>query len=282
MSCLLLVHAHPDDETLATGITMASYAAAGHRVRLVTCTLGEEGEVIPPSLRHLAADRGDRLGAHRREELRRAMAVLGVEHELLGDGAGVAYRDSGMAGMPSGRRREAFVNADLGEAAGLLAGRIADLAPDVVVTYERYGGYGHPDHIQAHRVTMAALRLLGSAAPPALGVVTPLSWAREDRAWLAGHVREPGVTVLGEDAAYPPSVVPDEVVTHAVADPAVVPLQAQALRAHATQVSVFDGFYALSNAIAARLSGREAYARLDPATGEFAPRAGVQSGLLPW
>lgn len=284
---LLLVHAHPDDETLATGLTMARYAAAGADVRLLTCTLGEEGEVIPPELRHLAADAQDRLGPYRREELRRAMAVLGVSHEVLGEepAGGPRYRDSGMAGTASAARPEAFANADVDEVARLVAARVAAFSPDVVVTYEEHGGYAHPDHVQAHRVTMAALRLLGHAAPPVLGVVTPRSWAREDRRFLAAAAaagRLPGLVVPGVDDAYPPSVVDDAVVTHVVEAPSLVAVQAAALAEHATQVRVYDGgCYALSNRVAARLSGREAFARLDPATGGFARDAGGRhTGVL--
>ena len=102
---VLFVHAHPDDESLATGISLAHLSAAGHDVRVLTMTLGEEGEVIPPELRHLAADAEDRLGPYRREELRSAMQGLGVAHRVLGEdpGSGVLslYRDSGMAVTPS-------------------------------------------------------------------------------------------------------------------------------------------------------------------------------------
>lgn len=149
---LLFVHAHPDDETLTTGLTMAAYASRTHDVHLLTCTLGEEGEVIPPVLAHLVAGRSNTLGHWRREELRAAMSVLGVSHSVLGEdpGAGVAsrYRDSGMAGTPSAQHPDAFVRADPAEAMALVAAHIRALRPDVVVTYDAQGGYGHPDHIQ--------------------------------------------------------------------------------------------------------------------------------------
>jgi N-acetyl-1-D-myo-inositol-2-amino-2-deoxy-alpha-D-glucopyranoside deacetylase len=301
---LLFVHAHPDDETLTTGVTMSAYAARGHDVHLLTCTLGEEGEVIPPSLAHLGADRDDALGPWRREELRAAMSVLGVAHSVLGEDAerGVAsrYRDSGMAGTPSAERQDAFVRADLVEAAALVAAHIRALRPDVLVTYDEHGGYAHPDHIQTHRVTMAALAAMtaeagagarteaegraetdGVAVPVAYCILTPLSWAMEDRAWLHEHVvarEDVGLTnskciVLQQDAPYPPSVVSDEIVTHVVEEPAFVDIQSRALAKHATQVSLFDGYYALSNRIAGRLSGREGFAQFDPVGGELAPPA---------
>jgi len=279
---LLLVHAHPDDETLTTGLTMAHHVRSGRTVHVVTCTLGEEGEVIPPELAHLDAAHDDVLGPYRREELRCAMATLGVGHEVLGEdpSAGVPsrYRDSGMAGTPSAANPAAFVNADLDEAAGLLADVLRRVRPAAVVTYDRQGGYRHPDHIQAHRVTCAAVASLpAEGRPPLYAVVTPVSWAREDRAWLAGHRLPVGWEVPHAEAAFPPSVVEDDLVTHELLAPELVPVQAQALRCHRTQVTVSDDglAYALSNDIAARLAGREAFALLEPATGALAAAAGV-------
>jgi N-acetyl-1-D-myo-inositol-2-amino-2-deoxy-alpha-D-glucopyranoside deacetylase len=274
---LLTVHAHPDDETLTTGLAMASHVRAGHPVHVLTCTLGEEGEVIPPELAHLDAAHDDTLGAFRREELRAAMEVLGATHEVLGadEQSGVAsrYRDSGMAGTPSAANPAAFVNADLTEAAALVAAVIRKVRPGAVVTYDEQGGYGHPDHIQTHRVTCAAVASLPAAErPPLYAVLTPASWAREDRAWLAGRDLDPGWTLPDPDGDYPPSVVDDRLVTHEVVHPDLVPVQAEALRRHATQVTVSrDGLsYVLSNDIAARLPGREGFALLDPTTGRLA------------
>jgi len=286
---LLFVHAHPDDETLTTGLTMAHYVDAGHDVHVLTCTLGEEGEVIPPRLRPLAADREDRLGPWRREELRRAMDRLGVTHSVLGEdpdsGVLSRYRDSGMAGTPSAAHPEAFAGADLADAAALLAEHLRALDPDVVVTYDEHGGYGHPDHIQTHRVTLEALAGLGAQAPAAYCIVTPQAWAVQDRAWLAAHVgpADPPLHVPAPGEDYPPSVVPDDVPTHVVEAPQLVPVQAAALAEHATQVRVFDGYYALSNDIAARLPGREAFVRVDPRTGRPLAAAGAtrHTGLLP-
>jgi N-acetyl-1-D-myo-inositol-2-amino-2-deoxy-alpha-D-glucopyranoside deacetylase len=300
---LLFVHAHPDDESLTTGVTMAAYAARGHDVHVLTCTLGEEGEVIPAASAHRASDRDDTLGTARREELRAAMAVLGVEHTVLGEdhGRGVAsrYRDSGMADSSSAFHPDAFAMADLGEAAAMVAAHVTALRPDVVVTYDQQGGYCHPDHIQTHRVTMSALSSLSArSAPPALAepegiavpaaycILTPRSWASEDRSWLQENVpsASSSCVVLQQDAPYPPSVVSDEVVTHVVDEPDFVETQRRALAEHRTQVTVHEGYYVLSNNIAARLSGREGFARFDPAAGHLVPAApGVlrRTGLLP-
>ncbi len=297
---LLFVHAHPDDETLTTGITMAAYAGRGHDVHLLTCTLGEEGEVIPAELAHLGSDRDDTLGTRRLEELRAAMAVLGVEHSVLGEdperGVASRYRDSGMADSSSPQHPDAFALADVGEAAAMVATHIRTLRPDVVVTYDAQGGYFHPDHIQTHRVTMSALIALSAenepdngaearsgassastaksaAVPAAYCILTPRSWASQDRRWLLDRVASIGANcvVLQQDAPYPPSVVGDEVVTHAVVEPALVDKQRRALAEHKTQVTVYDGYYGLSNHVAKRLSGREGFARFDPVAGRLVP-----------
>jgi len=166
----------------------------------------------------------------------------------------------------------------------------------VVVTYDQQGGYCHPDHIQTHRVTMSALSAL--SAPPALAevdrmavpaafcILTPRSWASEDRSWLQENVASTSSScvVLQQDAPYPPSVVSDEVVTHLVNEPALVETQSRALAEHKTQVTVYEGYYVLSNNIAARLSGREGFARFDPVAGHLVPAAlGAlrRTGLLP-
>jgi N-acetyl-1-D-myo-inositol-2-amino-2-deoxy-alpha-D-glucopyranoside deacetylase len=167
---LMLVHAHPDDETIMDGATMAKYVAEGAAVCLVTCTLGEEGEVLVEDLAHLAPDQTDDLGSHRLGELKLAMEMLGVTDfsRLGGDGR---YRDSGMAYDAEGRaiprdvlRDGIFWTADLLEAANQLVPVIRDRRPQVLVTYNEIGNYGHPDHIQAHRVAMYATQLAGVAS----------------------------------------------------------------------------------------------------------------------
>src|SRR5689334_10145362 len=162
---MLLVHAHPDDESIGTGATMAKYVAEGAGVTLVTCTAGEMGEILVPDLEHLAADREDRLGEHRREEIAGALKALGVtDHRWLG-GFGT-YRDSGMKWHEDGYaiaadtiHDNAFWHADLREAADHLVPVIREVQPQVLLTYDDFGGYGHPDHIQAHRVAMYAAQL---------------------------------------------------------------------------------------------------------------------------
>jgi N-acetyl-1-D-myo-inositol-2-amino-2-deoxy-alpha-D-glucopyranoside deacetylase len=161
---LLLVHPHPDDEVIGSGATMAHYVADGAHVTLVTCTLGEEGEIWVPELAQLAAAEADQLGGYRFVELERACAALGVtDHRFLG-GAG-HYRDSGMMGLPTNDHPRAFWRADLDEAAGLLAKIMHEVRPQVMITDDDHGFYGHPDHIQAHRVAMRAAELAGDDGP---------------------------------------------------------------------------------------------------------------------
>ncbi len=274
---VVAVHAHPDDETLATGLALAHHAQAGSTVHVITATLGEEGEVIPPELAHLEGS--DDLGPYRMGELAAAMAALGVQHEYLGqrvdpdpatDGVAVPrWRDSGMVGSPASKHPLAFACADLDEVAQVLAHRLREIDADVVLTYDPQGGYGHPDHITTHHVTVAALRLIDPALRPTMyAVATPLSWAVEDRQWLRDNVpTNSGLSVPDADQPYPPSVAPDDHVTHYIVDEVAQRLRVEALRHHLTQVTVYveesggnaAGYFALSNNIAARLRGREGY-----------------------
>jgi N-acetyl-1-D-myo-inositol-2-amino-2-deoxy-alpha-D-glucopyranoside deacetylase len=250
---LLLVHAHPDDETLCTGGTIARYADAGVHVTLVTCTLGEEGEVIPDGLRGLAATSADQLGGYRVGELRAACAALGVsDHRYLG-GIG-RWRDSGMAGTPSNDHPRAFVNGSLDEQVAALAEILAEVGPQAVVTYDGNGGYGHPDHIRAHEVTMAAV----AGAPEVDAVywtVVPHSTLRAGLAALAPFAASGELPFPLPAEGELPSV-PDEVVTTTVDVSRQLPAKIAALRAHATQVSLWEGdgdrrrAYALSNGLA--------------------------------
>ncbi|MGX1756665.1 N-acetyl-1-D-myo-inositol-2-amino-2-deoxy-alpha-D-glucopyranoside deacetylase [Streptomyces lydicus] len=264
---LLLVHAHPDDESIVNGVTMAKYAAEGAQVTLVTCTLGEEGEVIPPELAHLAPDRDDTLGPYRAGELAAAMEALGVtDHRFLG-GPG-RYRDSGMMGAVQNERPDAFWQAPLDEAAADLVAVIREVRPQVLVAYDPHGGYGHPDHIQAHRVAMRGAELAARADfRPELGRAyaigkiywncTPRSVVEEGFARLhaAGH-GFPGVATVDDV----PGVVPDSEVTAALhGDPAQIAAKTAAMRAHYTQIAVDGPFFALSNDLGQPLFGSEHY-----------------------
>jgi N-acetyl-1-D-myo-inositol-2-amino-2-deoxy-alpha-D-glucopyranoside deacetylase len=275
---LLLVHAHPDDESILNGATMAKYAAEGVHVTLVTCTRGEHGEVIPPDLAHLAADQQDRLGEHRVEELAAAMAALGVtDHRLLDEVAGpfepVHYRDSGMAWGPDGQAvaapdtgPDAFSLADVEDAAARLAAVVREVRPQVLVTYEPGGGYGHPDHVQAHRVAMRAVELAEMpgpggepwAIPKVYWSVVPERAARAQLAALTEAGDNPFDGWLG-DGPLPSMFTADELVTTAVDGGAHLDAKTAAMRAHASQIAVDDPFFALSNRVGQPLVATEFY-----------------------
>ncbi|WP_017541851.1 N-acetyl-1-D-myo-inositol-2-amino-2-deoxy-alpha-D-glucopyranoside deacetylase [Nocardiopsis halophila] len=272
---LLLVHAHPDDETIVTGATMAKYAAEGAEVTLVTCTLGERGEVIPPDLAHLAEEREGGLGEHRIGELDKACLALGVrDHRFLG-GAG-RYRDSGMMGAPTNDDPTCFWRADTEEAALALAEVIREVRPQVVVTYDDNGGYGHPDHIQAHRVTLRAFEKAGERALAGQPWQTRKLYAiAQPESRLAEQVarlqREPGPFTAPSEVADIAPGTPDARVTTRVDASAHWAAKALAMRAHATQISVDGERFALSNGIAQEIDAVEHFTLLRGPT----PRPGA-------
>jgi N-acetyl-1-D-myo-inositol-2-amino-2-deoxy-alpha-D-glucopyranoside deacetylase len=264
---LLLVHAHPDDETIGTGATMAKYVAEGAHVTLVTCTLGEEGEVIGDDHAHRAAHLEDSLGEHREIELANAMVELGVtDHRLLG-GAG-RYRDSGMMGTPDNDDPACFWRADLLAAAADLVPVIREVRPQVLVTYDDFGGYGHPDHIQAHRVATYAAAL---AAAPSFRPDLGTAWEIAKVYWTAfpKSVVRQGIEALrasGDDSGFGamdpddlPFACDDELVTTTVVAEEHADAKVAAMRAHATQISVEDGFFALSDNLGSKAMGMEYY-----------------------
>jgi N-acetyl-1-D-myo-inositol-2-amino-2-deoxy-alpha-D-glucopyranoside deacetylase len=308
---LLAVHAHPDDETLATGGLLATWAMSGRAATVVTCTRGELGEVIGPDLAHLEGA-GPALAAHREQELAAALAALGADGLFL-DTVGavggtsdepvrgtsddsVRYTDSGMAWVGVGQAGhtadpppDSFVAVPVEEAAARLAAVIRRLRPSVVVTYEPGGGYGHPDHVRAHDVTMRAVDLAGRAEPasdPPHDVDVVL-WAAVGSAALRSAYQGLGEFSAGmapperarlelPDPAGPlPSVaVPDDLLDLYVDVEPVLGRVVAALRAHQTQVQAVRvddddevasgrirvvGCYALSNNVLVPLLSHEAY-----------------------
>ncbi len=244
------MHAHPDDESITTGGTIARYAAEGVDVTVVTCTLGEEGEIIPPSLDGLGSWAADQLGGYRAGELASACAAMGVSrHRYLG-GIG-RWRDSGMAGTPSAAHPRAFSGGDLDEQAAQLAEILDEVRPQVVVTYDSFGGYGHPDHIRAHEVTMAA-------APKAESVRRVFHTVSSRDAVSAGlaAIRGSSPFQVPDDGELP--TTPDETITTVLDVHAYLAAKTAALRAHETQVSVpAPDHFALSNSIAQPLTPNE-------------------------
>jgi N-acetyl-1-D-myo-inositol-2-amino-2-deoxy-alpha-D-glucopyranoside deacetylase len=280
---LLLVHAHPDDESIETGATMARYAAEGAAVTLVTCTLGELGEIIPAGLAHLAAGREDRLGEYRIGELAAACAALGVSgHRFLG-GPG-RWRDSGMMGTADNDDPRCFWQADVDEAAADLAAVIREVRPQVLVTYDERGFYGHPDHIQAHRVAWRA-RELAAAVPGDPWRVAKFYATAMPRPVLAEAIRLDGpggptgfIPAGGVGAL--PFGVPEEQVTTVIDASAYLPAKLAAMRAHATQISVAGEFFALSDNVGQRALGTEYYTLLAGPRGPAAGPGGREDDLF--
>lgn len=266
----MLVHAHPDDESIETGATMARYAAEGAGVTLVTCTLGELGEIIPPELAHLAWNRENRLGEHRIGELAAACAALGVtDHRFLG-GPG-RWRDSGMMGTPTNEWDGCFWRADVDEAARVLLEVIREVRPQVLVSYDANGFYGHPDHVQAHRVAARAFEL-------ADGLVAKFYATAVPRSVLAEAIESTGGAATGfmavESVDDLPFGVPDEQVTTEIDAVAYLPAKLAAMRAHASQIAVDSPFFALSDMVGQRALGHEYYTLL---AGSRGPGTGAAS-----
>jgi N-acetyl-1-D-myo-inositol-2-amino-2-deoxy-alpha-D-glucopyranoside deacetylase len=256
---LLLVHAHPDDESIGTGATMAKYAAEGAHVSLVTCTLGELGEVIPPELAHLAWDADGGLGEYRIGELAAACKALGVtDHRFLG-GPG-RWRDSGMMGTPSNDWPGCFWRADVDEAARELLTIVKEVQPQVMVSYDANGFYGHPDHIQAHRVAWRAFELADGLVSKFYATAVPKSvlahaMALMDDSGGADFTRVESVDEL-------PFGTDDEKVTTEIDAGDYLDAKLAAMRAHATQIAVDSPFFALSDKVGQRALGTEFYTLL--------------------
>ena len=256
---ILFVHAHPDDETVGTGATMARYAAAGDHVTLVTCTLGEEGEIHVPALSQLEAAQADQLGGYRLIELERACAALGIaDHRFLG-GPG-RYRDSGMMGLPANDHPRAFWQADVDEAAGHLVEVIREVRPQVVVTYDTNGGYGHPDHIQSHRVAMRAVEL---AVAEGIGP-DKVYWTAIPRSVLEAGIKEfaqssdnPFEGIESVDDL--PMGTPDERIAARIDAGAFAEAKMAAVRAHATQIPSSSWLFTLATNFGREILGVEYY-----------------------
>ena len=256
---LLLVHAHPDDETINNGVTMAKYAASGAQVTLVTCTRGEEGEVLVTELANLASDKDDKLGEHREVELKDAMAQLGINDFRFLGAPNKKWRDSGMMGTTQNERGDVFWQADLDEASHELVKIILEIKPQVLITYDEFGGYGHPDHIKAHRVAMRATELAAEQG----WQVSKIYWNTIPRSVIQMGIekmKEVGSDFFGAQSVDElPFAKPDELATTVVNAPEYVPQKLAAMKAHATQISEDGPFFALSNNLGLSVWGDEYY-----------------------
>jgi N-acetyl-1-D-myo-inositol-2-amino-2-deoxy-alpha-D-glucopyranoside deacetylase len=262
---LLLVHAHPDDETINNGATMAKYVSEGVRVTLVTCTRGEEGEVLVPELADLASSKSDQLGKHREGELANAMAALGVKDFRFLGAPEVSYRDSGMLGTEPNNRSDVFWQAGLDDAASYLVKIIREVKPQVLVTYDEFGGYGHPDHIQAHRVAMRAAELASDPTYGTGGVweISKIYWNTMPRSVIQEGIdkmKEIGSSFFGAESADDlPFAKPDELVTTLIDGTAFIDAKMAAMASHPTQIELDGPFFALSNNLGNQVWGHEYY-----------------------
>jgi LmbE family N-acetylglucosaminyl deacetylase len=264
---LLAVHAHPDDEALFTGGTLARYAAEGVRTVLVTCTGGELGYGPGGVMAHSAGHDPAAVAAARRLELEASCRLLGVAVlELLG------YRDSGMAGWADNRSPGAFAATPLTEAADRLVGVIERHRPQVVVTYDRDGFYGHPDHVQAHRVTLAAIER-SKLVQKVYFVAVPRSHLA-----IAGQLADAAGLSLPDWLASPAFGTDDQLVTTTVDCRAWAGAKFDALAAHASQLD--NAFLLeLGRELFTQALGVEWYVRGSDRTGAPVPEEDLFAGL---
>ena len=268
MTTVLFIHAHPDDESIMTGGTLASLAARGASVVLLTATRGEGGEVIGETHAHLFGDRPG-LAEHRERELAEATSALGVSgayflgEERTVDGTGLPprrFEDSGMewgahghAVAPAHMPAEALCSATVAEVADYVGAVIRNVRPDLVVTYGPGGGYGHPDHVRCHDATHEALRRLGAGAPPVVHTEVPAQVSAD-----AFDPQAPGFDLTGFSAA---TKVPYVAAAYPVAVEQDVSeflgAKAMAMAAHATQITVAGEFCALSNDVGQKILDTE-------------------------
>jgi N-acetyl-1-D-myo-inositol-2-amino-2-deoxy-alpha-D-glucopyranoside deacetylase len=254
---MLLVHAHPDDETINNGATMAKYQDLGAHITLVTCTRGEEGEVLVPGLSHLASSESDQLGDHRVSELAAAMKELGIEDYRYLGAEKVKFRDSGMMDTEPNNRPDVFWQTDLNAAAQLLVDVIHEVRPHVLITYDEIGGYGHPDHIQAHRVAMRAAELADKWQVP------KIYWNAIPKSVIAQGIEEMkkiGSSFFGAESADDIPFAKDDALVTAVIDGSeYVERKMAAMKAHETQIALDGPFFALSNNLGNQVWGHEYY-----------------------
>ncbi|MSO28261.1 MAG: N-acetyl-1-D-myo-inositol-2-amino-2-deoxy-alpha-D-glucopyranoside deacetylase [Candidatus Planktophila sp.] len=273
----LFVHAHPDDETINNGATMALYAALGAQVTLITCTRGEEGEILTPELSHLSSAQTDALGPHREIELANAMNALGIkDFRFLAQGART-YRDSGMMGTDPNDRPDVFWQADLEEAADYLVKVIEEVKPHILITYDEIGGYGHPDHIQAHRVAMRA-------SEKSKWQIQKIYWNTIPKSIIAESMeklKEIGSDFFGaenvDEIAFAKA---DEFIDALVDGNSYVEQKMAAMKAHHTQISLDGPFFALSDNLGLQVWGNEFYTLVKGEKAAPFDEAGHESDLF--
>ena len=267
MGTLLLVHAHPDDESISTGGAMMKAKAHGHRVVLITATRGEVGEIYNMD----ETQSRPRLGEIRTQELRNASEILGVDRqEFLG------YRDSGMVDTEDNKNPRSFHQAPLPDAAAKLAVFIREERPDVVVTYAEDGVYGHPDHVKAHHVTVAALDMLEREGVP----VKKLYFTAIPRSMMEAFVQqmpEEAQRAMGGNMRI--AGTPDELVTTKVDVHDYVDRKREAFRAHVSQNDPNSWFATMQDQIYELAFGTEYYQLVRGKPGTELPEPDLFAGI---
>ena len=275
---LMAVHAHPDDESIGTGGVLARYADEGLRTVLVTCTGGEVGEIAAPALAT-----PDTLGEVRRRELQQACEILRIGRLYL-----LGYRDSGMMGAPDNEHPASFHQAPLDEATARLVALVRRERPQVLVTYDEKGFYGHPDHIKAHQITAAAYEAAGDPARwpeagepwrPAKLYYTAVARSRIKN--LGRILREAGIEAPFEDgeAREPDIGTPDELITTEIDVTAQVERKRRALMAHASQMGPEVFFARMPPALFDRIFCRESFQLARGQSGAAALESDLFAGL---
>ncbi|HEX9993561.1 MAG TPA: PIG-L family deacetylase [Acidimicrobiales bacterium] len=256
MATLVCFHAHPDDEAIATGGLMALAAGAGHRVVLVVATRGEHGEVVEGVL----AD-GEELWQRRVAETHAAADVLGTARVAF-----LGYVDSGMAGTPTNEAPESFCRADVEEAAERLAALLEEERADLLTCYDEIGGYGHPDHVQVHRVGLRAAAMAGVAVVQATINRDHVRRGIEAQR-AAGADDVPDLPDLDE---HPEFGMPEAAITHQVDVRAAIDAKRRAMRAHASQIPDSSLFLTMPNPVFTEAFGTEWFITEDELPDAFA------------
>jgi N-acetyl-1-D-myo-inositol-2-amino-2-deoxy-alpha-D-glucopyranoside deacetylase/mycothiol S-conjugate amidase len=262
---LMAVHAHPDDECIGTGGCLARYSDEGLRAVLVTATYGEEGEIVDPQMH--AEEIRPKLGDVRVEELRCACQALGIQENYF-----LGYRDSGMAGTPANQHPECFAQADLSEATGRMVRLMRAVRPHVVTCYNEYGGYGHPDHIQVNRVTVAAFHAAGNPTQyPEIGLPPwqpqKLYYTAYPRSYILARyelLRSMGEETPFDRPDFDPNKIgtPDAEITTRVNIRPFIRRKTAALRCHRSQVAPDWWYFRLPLAVLNDSFGEECFVRV--------------------
>ena len=262
---LLAVLAHPDDETFLCGGTLARYASEGGRVSLICATRGEAGEISDPNLA-----RPENLGEVREEELRAACRALGVQDVIV-----LGYRDSGMDGTEDNHHPGAFSRADMGEIVGHVVEVVRRVRPQLLLTFDPSGGYGHPDHVAAHTAAVEAFSAASDPSRYPEQLIRGLQPHRPDRLYYAVFPRsatraiQAAIREMGTHSDFldidPESMgVPDEEITTVLDVGGYADRKQDAARCHKTQVQGNDPFDWLPEAIRGNMLAREHFVRAAP------------------